>query len=1015
MLPAGVPADERIVVIARGRKFSNGDYHRAEIDREGRFRVALEKRTRTGWLAIDARYAFLEESVKAPKDASSSVVLEPKLGARVVGRCRLAPALAARAASLRGVRVMLTTRGGTVESFERVATLDRDLAFEMGGLLAGRDLELALPADLGFDASSRVPALAPGETRTIELEVRPGATLRGIVVSEDGKPLPGVVILALRGGGDASTPSDDAPIVYRKSDSDGAFEFVGMRAGRWELEASAPNRLPAKLRLESVSDGETRADLRIVVPSGRAIRGRATWPDGSPVVGARVQWRALEAQDLQELFSSTRAAIANPREAIVTGDDGSFSIDALEDGTYRVQVSAARGSPEVDAARELSAPSEPAVWHAIADGVTPDSGELALVMKRSAALRGRVLDDAGNPVTRFSVHTFHALDPTGREFGRPGPESSFSDPEGRFVFEELWDGEWDVCVRSEHAAQAMPLRVVLPAQEMPLDVRLLRFATLSGVVVDPDGRAVPQARLEVELDRSSSSSCPFDSDTSHEARADGGFDVVVPAGWIDIRASGQGWAGSRSVRVIAGPGERIGGLEIALCRGGRIAGRVLDAHGRDAADCELRIMGDRGVVIVKSDASGRFESPALAPDDYTVLAYRRERGEAKGIAESREVEVRDGETIEVVFGAPKVARIRVRGVVRSGGVPVPDIGVEASRLADNPSFEGVRARTESDGRFELSLERGGWHIWTLNTQSTDTLRRVFVPNQPTFDLDFSISSGGVSGRVIGTDGAPLAGVSVRVEPDRDSVDRTPAHTTGSMTTGADGAFAFDHLEPATYRVQAGRASRSRAAEHGQATREGIAVRENGREHVELRLSKSCVLTGAIRYEDGDAGAGIEVFARDENGALIDSDALVVTDPAGAFRVVGLGAGNVTVFARGVGYASRESAAVTLEPARPARVEIVLERATRLYVGVKDAKGNAVSRVQVRVYDEQGRDCTVDVDDASPDDELDGFLEATLPAGTYRVVARRHDGSSASGTVVLTAGQPAASVSLTLSR
>jgi hypothetical protein len=306
-------------------------------------------------------------------------------------------------------------------------------------------------------------------------------------------------------------------------------------------------------------------------------------------------------------------------------------------------------------------------------------------------------------------------------------------------------------------------------------------------------------------------------------------------------------------------------------------------------------------------------------------------------------------------------------------------------------------------------------MWTLYTTNTQILRRVRIPNQTEFELDFTIPSGGISGRVIGPDGKPLAGVRVSVAPDRDSVDRTQTYTSGDATTGDDGAFEFDHLEPASYRVQVGQAGSrdERAAAYGQAVREGIAVREDGREHVELRVSKACVLTGAIRYEDGTSGAGIEVFARDGNGALVHWDRLAITDPAGEFRIDGLGAGKVTVFARGVGYASRESAPVTLEPTHPANVDLVLENATRLYVDVKDAKGNSLSRVQVRVFDERGRDCNVDVDDASPDDELDGYLEATLPPGTYRVVARHKDGSSANSTVVIASGQPAAGVGMTL--
>ncbi len=59
--PDGTPADEKLVVEARGKKFSNDSLHSVEVGRDGAFRVAFSKDTRSGWLRIQARYSYLAE------------------------------------------------------------------------------------------------------------------------------------------------------------------------------------------------------------------------------------------------------------------------------------------------------------------------------------------------------------------------------------------------------------------------------------------------------------------------------------------------------------------------------------------------------------------------------------------------------------------------------------------------------------------------------------------------------------------------------------------------------------------------------------------------------------------------------------------------------------------------------------------------------------------------------------------------------------------------------------------
>src|SRR5262249_51611067 len=87
LFPPGTPADEKAVVVARGKKFADGGNHRVEVAPDGRFRVAFSEKTLSGQLTLEARYVYLAKLGRwSAKEPDAPVTLEPVLGARIEGR-----------------------------------------------------------------------------------------------------------------------------------------------------------------------------------------------------------------------------------------------------------------------------------------------------------------------------------------------------------------------------------------------------------------------------------------------------------------------------------------------------------------------------------------------------------------------------------------------------------------------------------------------------------------------------------------------------------------------------------------------------------------------------------------------------------------------------------------------------------------------------------------------------------------------------------------------------------------
>src|SRR4029078_5753610 len=102
-------------------------------------------------------------------------------------------------------------------------------------------------------------------------------------------------------------------------------------------------------------------------------------------------------------------------------------------------------------------------------------------------MSGRVVDDLGNPVAKFTV--------TAIARGEPPDELSSPSEAGEFVLGGLHDGAWEICAEAQDHSRSSVHRVVLPDESEPVDLVLQRCAKVSGKVLLPSGEVASNARI----------------------------------------------------------------------------------------------------------------------------------------------------------------------------------------------------------------------------------------------------------------------------------------------------------------------------------------------------------------------------------------------------------------------------------------------------------------------------------------------------------------------------------------
>ncbi len=243
----------------------------------------------------------------------------------------------------------------------------------------------------------------PAARRIGVIELRPGKEVSGVVQAPDGKPLPGVKVVA-----HSQVPKNERGVMARTS----AGQSVRSTAPPVASQDETVTNAKGSFRVTMITPGEgmlaifpadgkhaprfefsydRRGDLGVLtLPRGEKIKGRVLDSDGNAIEGV---FLTIEPWTLSSAKYSDSTVVQMPARAAESNADGNFTIDALAPGEYRIAPSEEFADPTMDAhdwpnRREVPGLFAPQKVTIVA-GQTPSPLEIRAL--KTVAVQGRVI------------------------------------------------------------------------------------------------------------------------------------------------------------------------------------------------------------------------------------------------------------------------------------------------------------------------------------------------------------------------------------------------------------------------------------------------------------------------------------------------------------------------------------------------------------------------------------------------------------------------------------------------
>ncbi|MGA2093459.1 MAG: carboxypeptidase regulatory-like domain-containing protein [Sedimentisphaerales bacterium] len=529
--------------------------------------------------------------------------------------------------------------------------------------------------------------------KTTELAMSKPYTLRGIVVDDANKPVVGTEVRIsmlllgdLKGGPekfrylysveplDVLVTNTDASgfFVFNNIPSEAKAEFIVKKAGMATISTFKP---PQSLNSASeYNPGQYTVqskDIRIVQPAEARIEGKVVEKGtGKPVGGVRL---ICYTQNLGGTFGV---------KPVVSKDDGTFGFDGLEARTYTI--------------RDVPSQKEPAQWVIKPATVATEAGKIAGDVSVEASKGGMlevvIRDNEKRPVAGASVYV--RMNNNDKQ-GASGVSNS-----GGIAAIRLEPGEYALQVAYKEGYSSLRKQQTVTVEDgktTRLEIELKANPRITGVVRDPNGRAVAGATLRI---------CPMGQ---KETTSD-------KEGKFEISWNLEQWGGSQKpqpVLVARHMGQNLAAaveidedtktIDVNMSPGIEFSGKVVDPNRKPIAGARvgvnLRVSNygasfDNDVVV--TDQEGRYEYKAIPEGQKYSVSAR-----ADGYGESyTQVDADDAvnNRLEITPLTLKAAALSISGIVVDVN-DKPMANVEVSVNGQGQQFR--RGATDGHGKFTI--------------------------------------------------------------------------------------------------------------------------------------------------------------------------------------------------------------------------------------------------------------------------------------------------------------------------
>jgi uncharacterized surface anchored protein len=726
-----------------------------------------------------------------------------------------------------------------------------------------------------------------------------------------------------------------------------------------------------------------------------SISGMVTDADGNPIEGA---WVAAG------LYDDSWWAQA------WTDADGSYTIDELTPGEYRVEVWAEGYLHEYyDGVRQL----EDATPVPVKDG--DDTPNIDFNLDPGGSISGIVTDAQGNPIEGAWVGAgLH----DGSWWGQ-----ATSGADGTYRITGLVTGEYQVDVWTEkylheyynsvrQPEDATPTSV-LEGQETPnINFSLDLGGSISGIVTDAQGNPIEGASVHAGPDDGSNWG---DAETG----PDGTYKItrlVTGEYRVDVWAEGyfhqfydgvRDWELATPVSVVEG--QDTLNISFNLDLGGTISGIVTDAHGNPIQGAWVEAYSDNGNGWGNAETGpdGSYKIGGLDTGEYRVEVW------AGGYIHEYFDDTRDWENAFIVpvvegYDTPNIDFNLTKGGSISGMVRDSQGNpIEGAWVSTDPYEDGVswgEAWTRADGSYEIDgLATDEYRVlaeaeayvdefYDGTRDWGDATPVSVVEGQETSDINFSLDLGGtISGIVTDAEGNPIEGAWAQAYANDGS-------GWGYAETDADGSYKIVGLASSEYRVEVWADGYLHeyydgAYQTGDATFVGVTEGQDTL-GIDFSLAVGGTISGVVTDSSGNPIEGASVQTSSYN---VEGWGFAETGADGSYKIAGLASGEYRVEIWADGYVHEYYDGVrmwgdaTLVPVvegqDTANVDFTLDLGGTISGDVKDTQGNSIegASVSAHPYDDGtswGHAWTND--DGSY--EIDG-----LATGDYRVEVSAPEG------------------------
>jgi hypothetical protein len=418
------------------------------------------------------------------------------------------------------------------------------------------------------------PLQLPAKDVTIVLDA--GGSIAGKVVDGQGNGLAGVAVTVVPAVLDALLSEVEGGNTSAMTDSEGEFIVTGLLAGRLVVSATADSLGTAVSDALLLQPGEHREGLVLKLDERIDLSGTVMDEQRRPIPGARVSWDP--ADEKSALMGVLMDAVAGHVDQVMRFMPSPSVSDA--EGRYTL-----RGLPVSKVKLSVSANGFVRQEQQASRGSTLDFS----LIKEGGRARGRVVDEGGHPLERFSVDG-----------------TTFTPDDGRFEV-ELFSNEDSISVVAQgFTRQSLHIELKEPVKELG-DVVMKKGRALRIEARGPDGK--PLAEVRVAAAQS------VDGD-SCDTKADGTC-VIEPLLDVEtlVKAVKDGFT-PVSLTLPPGKFEQVLTLNLTAA-GGRITGVAFAAPGQPAAARNLFVAGAvmKGVL---TEADGKFSAEGLPEGPYCV-------------------------------------------------------------------------------------------------------------------------------------------------------------------------------------------------------------------------------------------------------------------------------------------------------------------------------------------------------------------------------------------------------------